>query len=119
MSLPQLYQQFITWIGNGTGLPDTVLHIHAGLAVLMLARLVARRSLGSLVPLSIVAVAEGANEVMDRITYHSWRWPDTISDVAHTMFWPTVICIGIRLSPLLPTRDSSAVIAPVPVDEAA
>lgn len=104
MSPTSLYQSFILWIGNGTGLPDTVLHIHAGLAVLVLARLVTRRSLGSIVPISIVALAELGNEVMDRLIYGSWRWPDTLSDIAHTMFWPMVICIGVRLSPLLPAR---------------
>lgn len=113
-----LYQRFILWIGEGTGLPDTVLHIHAGLAVLVIARIVTRRSLGTLVPLSVVASAEVANEVMDRITYGSWRWPDAISDVAHTMSWPTLICVGVRLRPLI-GRRSAPVKAAIPVDETA
>lgn len=94
------WQQFVGWIGDGTGLPDTVLHIHAGMVVLVLARLGTRRSLGTFVPLSFVALAEGANELLDRIHYRSWRWPDTLSDVAHTLFWPTVICLAIRLRPM-------------------
>ncbi|WP_326524837.1 hypothetical protein [Sphingomonas sp.] len=98
------YRLFIMWIGDGTGLPDTVLHIHAGLAVLMLARIVTRRSLGSIVPWSIVLAAELGNEVMDRIIYGSWRWDDTINDIAHTMFWPTVICLGVRFRPLIAAR---------------
>ena len=99
-----LYKQFIDWIGDGTGLPDTILHIHAGLAVLMLARVVTRRSLGSLVPLSVVVAAEAFNEIMDRLYYGSWRWADTLGDVANTLFWPLVICLGIRLRPLLHRR---------------
>lgn len=99
-----LYKQFIDWIGDGTGLPDTILHIHAGLAVLMLARVVTRRSLGSLVPLSVVVAAEAFNEIMDRLYYGSWRWTDTLGDVANTVFWPLVICLGIRLRPLLHRR---------------
>lgn len=110
------YQRFILWIGEGTGLPDTVLHIHAGLAVLMIARVVTGRSLGSFVPWLVVLAAEAANEVMDRIIYDSWRWPDTINDVVHTMFWPTVICLGVRLRPLIATRgrrhDAEERIAP-------
>jgi hypothetical protein len=112
--LARWYQDFIVWIGNGTGLPDTVLHIHAGLAVLMLARVATGRSLGTFVPLSVVAVAELGNEVMDRITYGSWRWADTLSDIAHTLFWPAVICIGVRLRPLL---ARSAVVSAIPGDE--
>lgn len=112
------YQNFISWIGNGTGLPDTVLHIHAGLAVLMLARIVSGRSLGSAVPWSVVALAELGNEVMDRIIYGSWRWEDTLNDIVHTMFWPTVICLGVRFRPLIVRRRASdAEMAPVPVDE--
>ena len=99
-----LYKQFIDWIGDGTGLSDTILHIHAGLTVLMLARIVTRRSLGSLVPLSVVVAAEAFNEIMDRLYYGSWRWTDTLGDVANTLFWPLVICLGIRLRPLLHRR---------------
>lgn len=112
------YRLFITWIGDGTGLPDTVLHIHAGLAVLMLARIVTRRSLGSVVPWSIVLAAELGNEVMDRIIYGSWRWSDTLNDIAHTMFWPTVICLGVRFRPLLTARKAGSGDAPVDAGEA-
>ena len=101
---PFHYQRFIQWIGDGTGLSDTILHIHAGLAVLMLARVVTRRSLGSLVPLSVVVAAEAFNEIMDRLYYGSWRWTDTLGDIANTLFWPLVICLGIRLRPLLHRR---------------
>lgn len=100
----QAYKTFIDWIGDGTGLPDTILHIHAGLAVLMVARLVTRQSLGSFVPLSVVVAAEAFNEGMDRLTYGSWRWSDTLGDVANTLFWPVVICIGIRMRPMLHRR---------------
>ena len=96
-----LYHRFIDWIGDGTGLPDTLLHVHAGLAVLMLARIVTRRSLGSLVPLSCVVAAEAANEILDRLYYGSWRWSDTLVDVGNTLFWPLVICLAIRWRPML------------------
>lgn len=102
--LPARWHQFIDWIGDGTGLPDTILHIHAGMAVLMLARIATRRSLGSWVPLSIVVAAEGFNEVMDRLLYHSWRWPDTSLDLLNTLFWPTLICLGVRLRPMIGRR---------------
>lgn len=110
--IPAYYHRFIDWIGDGTGLPDTILHIHAGLAVLMLARIVTRRSLGSFVPWTCVAVAEAFNEIMDRLNFGSWRWPDTTSDIINTLFWPTVICLGIRLRPMLLPRDAARVQVP-------
>jgi len=112
--IPELYHRLIDWIGDGTGLPDTLLHIHAGMALLMLARVVTGRSLGTFIPLSVVVLAEAANEVLDRLHFGSWRWADTSVDVINTLFWPTVICLGIRLRPLIertqevdPERETS------------
>ena len=104
MDAPALWAHIIQWIGDGTGLPDTILHIHAGMAVLLVARIVTRRSLGTFVPLSVVLAAEAANEVLDRLHWGSWRWPDTIGDVVNTLFWPTVICLAVRLRPMV-ARD--------------
>ncbi len=102
--LPKLYHQWIDWVGDGTGLPDTILHIHAGMALLMIARLITRRSFGTFVPWTVVAAGEAFNEIMDRLNYGSWRWDDTLVDVANTMFWPTVICLGVRLRPIIARR---------------
>jgi hypothetical protein len=110
--IPEIYHKFIDWIGDGTGLPDTILHIHAGMAVLMVARIVTRRSLGSFVPWSFVAAAEAFNEIMDRLNFGSWRWADTTTDIVNTLFWPTVICLGIRLRPMLLSRDAARVKMP-------
>jgi hypothetical protein len=96
MNPVQLYGDLILWIGDGTGAPDTVLHIHAGMAVLFLARIVTRRSLATLVPLSFVYLAEIANEVMDYFV-HGRVMPDTLSDVINTVFWPTVLFLGLRI----------------------
>ena len=102
--IPKIYHQWIDWIGDGTGLPDTILHIHAGMALLMIARLITRRSFGTFIPLTVVAAGEAFNEVMDRLNYGSWRWDDTLLDIANTMFWPTVICLGVRLRPIISKR---------------
>ena len=107
-ALPARYHAFVDWIGDGTGLPDTILHIHAGMLVLMLARVATGRSLGSLVPLAVVVAAEAFNEIMDRLLFGSWRWADTSLDIANTLLWPTVICLGIRLRPLAAARRRKA-----------
>lgn len=107
------YHRFIEWIGDGTGMSDTILHIHAGMAVLMVARLVTRRSFGTFIPFVAVVFAEGANEVLDRINFGSWRWDDTLNDIGNTLFWPLIISLGVRLRPLLLRPVEVA----VPVDE--
>lgn len=91
-----LYQAIIAAIGDGTGASDSLLHVHAGLAILFLARLVTRRSLATPIPFLVVVAAEAANEIMDRLSYGSWRPEDTGLDILNTLFWPFVLMIGLR-----------------------
>ena len=86
-----------------TGLANTILHIHAGLLIMLVARIVTRRSLGSFVPFLAVAGIEGLNEIIDYVNHGSWRWPDTISDLINTLFWPLVLSLGVSLRPLRTT----------------
>lgn len=97
MNLPALYHRIIDAIGDGTGMADSLLHVHAGLAVLLLARLATRRSLATPVPFLIVCAAEVANEVLDRLHFGAWRLGDTIPDLINTLFWPAILMIGLRL----------------------
>jgi hypothetical protein len=99
MDIPALYHQFILWIGDGTGLPDAILHIHAGLAILLAVRIVTGRSLGTFIPFAVVALAELGNEAMDYLAY-GLRWADTLSDVVNTCFWPFVISLAVRMRPM-------------------
>ena len=96
MDITALYQSMITAIGDGTGASDSLLHVHAGLAVLFLARLVTRRSLATPIPFLVVVAAEAANEIMDRLSYGSWRMQDTGLDILNTLFWPFVLMVGLR-----------------------
>ena len=96
MDIPALYHRLILWIGDGTGASDSLLHVHAGLAVLFLARLVTRRSLATPVPFLVVCAAEFANELLDRLAFGAWRLEDTFLDVANTLFWPLVLMVGLR-----------------------
>jgi len=99
MTVLQRYQAFIDWTSVSTGLPDSVLHIHAGLAVLVAARLVTGRSLGSFIPFAAVVLVEGANEAMDRLIWGSWRWPETRADLAYTLAWPLMLSLVALIRP--------------------
>ncbi len=94
-SIALRYHRVIEWIGHSTGLPDTILHIHAGMAILILVGLITGRSLGSFVPLAWTIFAELGNEVMDRLYFGAWRWPDTTSDLINTLLWPLVISVAV------------------------
>lgn len=96
MNPADLYARLVMWIGDGTGAPDTVLHIHAGMAVLLFVRMLSGRSLATPWPLLAVYLAELGNEIMDYFA-HGRIMPDTLSDVLNTVFWPTVLFIGLRV----------------------
>lgn len=99
MDIPGLYLSWINWIGDGTGLPDSILHIHAGMIVLLVARVLSGRSLGSFIPFAFVVVAEFGNEFLDYLNF-GWRTADTLTDLANTFFWPFVISLCVRLRPM-------------------
>ena len=69
MDIPQRYADFIQWIGDGTGMADSLLHVHAGMAVPFLARILTRKALATPIPPARVALAAAANEILARRPY--------------------------------------------------
>lgn len=99
MRFAEWYHSVTVWIANVSGLSDPVLHIHAGLAVLLVARIVSGRDLGSFIPFLFVVLAEAANEILDYMM-SGWRPVDTASDIINTLFWPFVVSLVVRLCPV-------------------
>ena len=58
-ALAQQWAELVRWIVDETQFSDTILHIHAGMAVLLVARVATGRGLGTFVPLLFVVAAEG------------------------------------------------------------
>lgn len=105
MEFAKLYYSLVHRIEQATGQSDNVLHVHAGMAVFVAARLLSGRSFGSFVPLAFAVAAEVANEVLDRLALGSWRPAETAMDFANTLFWPLAISLGVRWRPMiLPDR---------------
>lgn len=97
MNVAHLYESVTVALGNETGASDSLLHVHAGMAVLLIARIVTRRSLATPIPFLMVLLAALLNEVFDRINHGEWRWQDTGLDLLNTAFWPFVLMIGLRV----------------------
>lgn len=95
------YHSMIETISLATGMPDRMLHLYAGLGLFMLGHLVTRRSSAALL---LVLVAEGGNEVMDRLYFGSWRWDDTVPDIVQTVFWPLMLALFLRVVRFRATR---------------
>lgn len=84
-------------IGEATGMSDKLLHVHGGMAIFLLSAFALGKPLSDPLPLLIVVAAELANELRDRIINGSWRWADTLGDIASTLFWPVLIFAFLRL----------------------
>ena len=97
MGIAANYAELVQWIRNNTDMSDTVLHIHAGMAVLVLARLATRYPLSHPVPLMVVVTIAVVNEVLNRLAWGSWRLHDTMMDFSYSIFWPVVLFATLAL----------------------
>lgn len=95
-SLIEFYRPLSGAIGEMTGASDSLAHVHGGMLVLFVARLLTRRSLATWTPFLFVLAAALLKEVADRFAHGAWRMPDTTLDIINTVFWPFVLMIGLR-----------------------
>lgn len=96
MDVPAAYADLIEQIGEWLGIPYGLIHVHVGLLIYFGASILLRARLGTPLPLIVVAGAEIANELLDRLHWNSWRWGDTLGDVANTLIWPTAVFLFAR-----------------------
>lgn len=101
MELVHQYERLISWIVSQCPSPDKFAHTYAGLSIWLLAAMIMRRKLSTPAPFLVVALAEGINEYVDRLAHGSWNWPDTLGDIAATLFWPLAIMLALRLRPAI------------------
>ncbi|MXO86494.1 hypothetical protein GRI38_10705 [Altererythrobacter aurantiacus] len=94
MNIVDAYAQLTQGIVDLTGMSRPMLHIHAGMAIYLTTQFALRDRRGSLFALIAVLQLELFNEVMNRLAKGTWNWPDTSSDIALTIFWPS-LCYGV------------------------
>lgn len=80
-----------------TALSRDALHIYAGLALLIAASCMTRKSLGSfsswLVVLAGASLIELFDLMEDKASLGYLRWDASLHDIANTLFWPTVLVV--------------------------
>lgn len=92
MDLITSYYGLTEAVKQVTGMPAEMLHIHAGMAIYLIAQVLLGSRRASWMALSIVLEVELFNEVMNYLYHGSWRWADTSTDIALTLFWPC-LCV--------------------------
>ena len=93
MGFVEDYHGLIDSIIRNSGMNDRELHTHIGLAIYFTVQVAMGTRRSTLVALAAVVLAEGTNEVMDRLFAGSWRWDDTLGDIGATLFWPLMFVL--------------------------
>ncbi|HEY7809270.1 MAG TPA: hypothetical protein VIA98_02695 [Allosphingosinicella sp.] len=87
------------------GLAKDALHIYVGLGVFLLAAMLSRRPLKSLVPIGavvLVALAGEAWDLFDTVEAgQRIRWDKSWHDLWNTIFWPAALFLLARYTRLL------------------
>lgn len=91
MDLAATYVATHEWLLAVTGMTHAMAHVHAGLAIYLIVQAVLRTRRASIVALHAVFGLELVNEIIQWAHYGSWRLPDTLADIALTVFWPTAL----------------------------
>ncbi|CAI8893527.1 hypothetical protein [Pseudomonas soli] len=95
-----LLQSLKLEIISATGLSRDALHIYVGLALLVSASCLTRRSLGSLSSWMVVLAGACLIELFDlmddKASLGYWRWHASLHDIANTLFWPTIFVVIYR-----------------------
>lgn len=103
-SFVDFYRPLSAALGASTGASDSLLHVHGGMVILFLARVVTRRSLATWTPFLFVLATAIAKEAADYIAHGALRMPDSAFDILNTIFWPFVLLIGLRWRRAHPDR---------------
>ncbi|RJF93057.1 hypothetical protein [Sphingomonas cavernae] len=96
MQFVSAYAELKAQVAAWTSLSDPILHTHLGMLVFVATAVLLRKPFRSPIPLLMVTLFEALNECLDRINHGSWRWPNTLSDVAFTLVWPILIFLLAR-----------------------
>ena len=108
------------WIGDYTGLEKDALHIHAALALYLLAMFAFRQTRRSRFPWLFVLFVELGNEAYDlwhqEANGEPARWDASMKDLWNTMLWPTVLLFIGRYTDIFQHRARAAGKAEVPAD---
>lgn len=85
---------------SATGLSRDALHIYVGLALLIAATCITRKSLGPLSNWLVVLAGASLIELFDlwddKASLRYWRRAASLHDIVNTLFWPTALIVACR-----------------------
>ena len=95
-----LVQSLKLAVVEATGLSKDALHVHVGLLVYVGTAILVRRPLQSATPwmavLLVALLGEAIDLRSDLAETGHLRWGASFHDLINTLFWPTVLLVGLR-----------------------
>lgn len=82
--------------GDLTGANEDLLHVHAGLLILVVSAALLRKKMRSPIPLVLVVFFALANEWVDWLSGRPGQPLEPFIDIANTVFWPAILFFLIR-----------------------
>lgn len=101
MGILALHQPILQLVKQVSEEGDALMHVHAGLALLIFARLLTGKSLGSAMPLVLVFTLECLHELFRGLFYADLKPSELLSNIVNTMFWPLIFCAAVKLRPII------------------
>lgn len=92
----QTYSEWKQSLSDLTGATEDLLHVHAGLLILVISALLLRRKLRSPIPIALVVLFGAANELMDYLSVKPFDPMHSLVDFANTVFWPLILFLIAR-----------------------
>ena len=86
---------FVDW-ASSSGWSGPMLHMNAGLGVMVIGRILSGWPLGSMRLLGLVCFAALLKEAFDFFVYGMIK-PDSIWDVVYTVGWPAILCAAANM----------------------
>ncbi len=92
------------WLVGALGFGKPLLHVYFGLGIFVAAAMLLRRPFGSLLPISVVVLAQTVNEALDwaryRLDGYPWGFANWAGDTGHSLFWPVLLFLLARYTRL-------------------
>lgn len=98
--------EFALWYARGkeqvraaTGSTESLLHVHAGLLIFVVAALLLRKRMRSPLPIALVVIFALANEAVDGLRGRPATGLEPLIDIVNTIWWPAVLFVLARRWP--------------------
>ena len=94
-----MINQYLAWKAGltvDTGLSESLLHLHAGLAIFVVTALLLKKRMRSPIPLAVVVTLAILNEVVDFLYGTKWSAAPSALDLVNTILWPAILFLLAR-----------------------